>query len=480
MIRAGLPWFNRRMRTWLTLAACSALLGGCVDVPARIVFADAAPGVAPNDGGAEAEAPRPDAGPVVDAAPRDAAPPLDRGVPDAAPPAPDRGPVDADPPDPPPPDAEPPPECAGGSVAFDALGLCVRAEPCGALPAPRAGHRIVRLPDDRVLLAGGWTLDDDEVVMPQETWLADAAADRWAPTGNGLREGRVQHTLTRIPGGDVIMAGGDERLAEWGDAPRDRADRFAVQTGTWSNDDNPHHRARHAAAWSGDRLWIDGGFRNDDDLQGTEHRRDGENWSDARGGLDPPTRLWDHQLVGIEGGGLLRFGGRGFDDGGEPRANAQMLRFDGDAWTAVGDPLVHVDGATVWTPIGMALIGGDIAPEALVGASAAIRRLDTIDFSAPVVATAAVARRLPGASRVGPSERVLIAFVGGEAGAETTLEIVDLETGAHGAWVLSAAFDGHWAEPQGVRLVDGRAIFVGGLVAGAPSDRCVRIEVTPR
>src|SRR5687768_4384055 len=62
----------------------------------------------------------------------------------------------------------------------------------GSLSAPRSSHTATRLPDGRVLVAGG---ADSEAAE-----LYDPVADAWQAVDR-LRQGRLAHTATLLSGG---------------------------------------------------------------------------------------------------------------------------------------------------------------------------------------------------------------------------------------------------------------------------------------
>jgi hypothetical protein len=89
------------------------------------------------------------------------------------------------------------------------------------LPAPSGnggdGHSATRLPDGRVLLAGGLTRCQDRgpgfsCVTTDTTRLFDPRTDEWRP-GPTMADGRMQHGATLLSSGKVLLAGGQERTS---------------------------------------------------------------------------------------------------------------------------------------------------------------------------------------------------------------------------------------------------------------------------
>jgi hypothetical protein len=97
-----------------------------------------------------------------------------------------------------------------GTVAteeiYDPGGERPRAPAGGGMLFPRYGHTATRLPDGKVLFAGGRHAFDDRIVPAAE--LFDPDTETFAPAGN-MAEGRVLHVAAPLPDGRVLLAGGD-------------------------------------------------------------------------------------------------------------------------------------------------------------------------------------------------------------------------------------------------------------------------------
>src|SRR5207237_684766 len=94
----------------------------------------------------------------------------------------------------------------------------------GSMAAARGYHTATRLPDGRVLVAGGYngsngTRDSAEIYDP--------AAGTWSPTGS-MAGSREYHTAALLPDGRVLAAGGynGSYLAS--------AEIYDPASGTWS------------------------------------------------------------------------------------------------------------------------------------------------------------------------------------------------------------------------------------------------------
>jgi hypothetical protein len=81
-----------------------------------------------------------------------------------------------------------------------------RAAPSPALARiARAGQAVLALPDGRVLISGGY--DGQRIVNTTE--IFDPATKRWSP-GAPLSSARRDHTMSLLPNGMVMVAGGEE------------------------------------------------------------------------------------------------------------------------------------------------------------------------------------------------------------------------------------------------------------------------------
>ncbi len=82
--------------------------------------------------------------------------------------------------------------------------------PSGSMASPRTGHTATRLPDGKVLIAGGRN-STCLYGCPELTWasaeLYDPATGTFTPTGS-MAQARYGHTATPLPDGRVLIAGG--------------------------------------------------------------------------------------------------------------------------------------------------------------------------------------------------------------------------------------------------------------------------------
>ncbi len=366
--------------------------------------------------------------------------------------------------------------CPDGARAVPGLRVCLRFDMCPALPEARVGHRIVALDSGKALLAGGGPEMPPGTALSEMTYTFDGAA--WAEAGGLGDGGRHRHTLNALPGDRAILVSGDQ-------GPDEPVDNLQSETliyhgslaepgrrGWREDDDVPRRRGRHAAIWLGDRLLISGGVAgrpiDSDNIGEPATWMSDDGWSDPEIG-EPP--VFDHRIVEA-GAQVVLIGGQVASDNGndEVRPNDVALAWRGGAWEPIARDVTHGGGPVVGTPDGVLLVGGAVARR-----GAELRRLRAAGIEA--LAQMAVVRDGAAAARVGP----LVVILGGElAGApDSTIDVVDVGSGRHGATRLADDTIGRWTEAQTVTLADGSALVVGGLADGVPTDRCLRISLSP-
>jgi hypothetical protein len=94
-----------------------------------------------------------------------------------------------------------------------------------SMSTPRSGHTGTLLPGGRVLVAGGDTGGQETTTAE----LYDPLTDTWLPTG-GLSAARAHHTAIALPGGGVLVLGGYAQNGFVRDI-----ERYDPAAGTWSS-----------------------------------------------------------------------------------------------------------------------------------------------------------------------------------------------------------------------------------------------------
>ena len=114
---------------------------------------------------------------------------------------------------------------ADASGSFTALASAELYDPVagtfsatGSMTVPRSGHTATLLGDGRVLVVGGIACTGDSSAWACTNYgtaeLYDPVAGTFAATGDmGPGSWRYAHTATRLPGGKVLVAGGDDGSA---------------------------------------------------------------------------------------------------------------------------------------------------------------------------------------------------------------------------------------------------------------------------
>jgi uncharacterized delta-60 repeat protein len=126
--------------------------------------------------------------------------------------------------------------------------------PAGTLTTGRAGHTATRLPDGRVLVAGGLG-----AAASRSAELYDPATGTFTTTG-GLERARVDHTATLLADGRVLVAGSSAPAP--GHANAMSAEIYDPATGLWTPTGGlAHPHGRHTATLlaSGRVLVVGGG-----------------------------------------------------------------------------------------------------------------------------------------------------------------------------------------------------------------------------
>ena len=77
----------------------------------------------------------------------------------------------------------------------------------GPISVPRYHHTAVRLPDGRVLIAGGWSFTTNSDPSLATAEIYDPATDTWTATGS-MAVGRARARMTALLDGRVLVAGG--------------------------------------------------------------------------------------------------------------------------------------------------------------------------------------------------------------------------------------------------------------------------------
>ncbi|AKJ02179.1 Branched-chain amino acid ABC transporter, amino acid-binding protein [Archangium gephyra] len=204
---------------------------------------------------------------------------------------------------------------------------------CVSLAEPRAAHTATLLDDGRVLLAGGFRTGSegvDSTVSSAELFDPVTGTVTQVPA---LGTARAFHTATRLPGGKVLLAGGEMRSVE-GALPVRSARVLDVAQGMSTEVELKVARSHHAAAVdSGGRVLLVGGVG-----AGGAVVAQAEGYDSATGQVfsvsTPVPRVGMAAMPVQDGRRIAVVGG---SDGAELRPEVLFFSFEGGSFVPVGE-----------------------------------------------------------------------------------------------------------------------------------------------
>ncbi|NOJ91413.1 hypothetical protein HMI51_00395 [Corallococcus coralloides] len=265
---------------------------------------------------------------------------------------------------------------SSGTVVAPALWNPVTGtlSPAGTLASPRTSHRALLLPDDRVLVVGGYSATA-YAILAEGTELYDPATNTWSAAGRlgtrrsifaavtlasgqplviggasaarvldsaellplgawrtvqPLTTARYSHTATRLDSGKVLVAGGIRDAS----SALATAEEYDPVADTWSlTPAMPVARYSHTAvALDGERVMVTGGLASTDVALASSLIYDATagTWAGTRAMAVP--RLL-HTATRLPDGKVLVVGGH---DGNNVFASAELYDPATDFWTSAG------------------------------------------------------------------------------------------------------------------------------------------------
>ncbi|MCC6625926.1 MAG: hypothetical protein IT340_00865 [Chloroflexi bacterium] len=260
---------------------------------------------------------------------------------------------------------------AGGRIASgQTIGSAERYNPVtgawsatGALNVVRDRHGAVLLPNGKVLAAGGAQDTGGDGVYLQSAELYDPASGAWTLTGS-LATTRHSHSLTLLPNGKVLAAGGSTT----GGTPLTSAELYDPATGAWSSAGSlTTPRTNHTATLlpSG-KVLVVGGYL---DAPGTIRTASAELY-------EPATNTWtatgalatargEHTATLLPSGRVLVIGGYGAAALGSSEIYDPTI----GTWSAAS-PLANAryDHVAMLLPTGVVLVAGGYNPNPMASA----------------------------------------------------------------------------------------------------------------
>lgn len=212
------------------------------------------------------------------------------------------------------------------------------------LPSGLAGTNVAPLPDNKVLIAGGWNGVGDIKLA----WILDLEHGSFTLTGQ-LETGRATAATAPLPDGRVLVAGGSHNAEGLS-----TAEIYDPATGSFSTLVAPMIDAREAAAVAplpDGRVLIAGGRNNVGPLDSAEIFNPATNNFTPTGPMNSPR--WGAVAAPLPDGRVLVAGGHHLD-------SAEIYNPDTGTFSMVGSSMSHPRGSgfSAVLPDGQILIGG--------------------------------------------------------------------------------------------------------------------------
>ncbi len=328
--------------------------------------------------------------------------------------------------------------------------------PAGNLLVPRVDHTATLLEDGKVLVVGGNGPSGISNAYSSAE-LYDPATDTWSPTGS-LNHPRLVQMASRLPNGKVLVAGGVDGIAA---GPLASAEIYDPQTATWTPTGSLLTSRFGPTATilpSGNILVVGGGtFAPDSNALASAELFDPTSgrWSTA--GDLTNARFVDTETL-LPNGMVLVAGG--FGDSGA-LASAELYNPATLSWVATGNLNVARDEhAATLLPDGRVLVSGGFG-----GAPLASAELYDPPSGTWSVTGALTTTRYHHTSTLLPDGRVLVAG-GGFDTSNDTLASAEIYDPATGHWTATGSLSTGRALHSATLLPNGTVLVAGGLTTG--------------
>ncbi|WNG19134.1 kelch repeat-containing protein [Cystobacter fuscus] len=331
-------------------------------------------------------------------------------------------------------------EAPAVAIALRRVGEFVRprlAQGCAGLGEARAGHTATLLEDGRVLLAGGVRLGADgrpATVSAVEVFEPATGALERVPS---LDSARAFHTATRLPGGKVLLVGGEEtpegtRLAG--------ARVLDVKAGTSTPVEGLRARGHHAAAADASgRVLVVGGVGVNGEVVSEAEGYDAATGRSFQVGT--PVRRVGMGVSAVGDG--RRIAVVGGSDGTALVPEVLFFSYQGDTFVAedTGERLREPRRDAALVPFGgpgrLLYVGGQSSPGAAM--------TDTLLASSQIVSPDAASRQGQGPQIFARSEPCAVALQDGRVltlGGWGNADVGELVSNAHGELFVPGAQGG--------------------------------------
>jgi N-acetylneuraminic acid mutarotase len=206
--------------------------------------------------------------------------------------------------------------------------------PAANLNVARQSPRAALLADGRVLVTGGLVVTGTTAGFTNTAEVYDPAANVWSPTGT-MNSGRVLHTVTLLPNGKVLAAGGS--AASFSPIQAGTAEIYDPTSNTWTlTGEMTTPRQAHTTTLLADgKVLVTGGaIANGNIINDAELYDPASGQWTAISRMSTPRAL--HTLTALPNGKVLAVGGSSANNGGLLKSSELYDPAAGD-WTAAGE-----------------------------------------------------------------------------------------------------------------------------------------------
>jgi len=326
----------------------------------------------------------------------------------------------------------------------------------GLLNHPRHSFTLTVLADGKALATGGRGSDMVAYVgYLRSSELYNPTTGAWTQTTGQLTTGRMEHAAVRLPNNEVLVVGG------YNDTYLATAERFSPTSGTWSpagsmqaSDGLPRGRSWSTATLlTSGQVVVAGGLNNSPKKQVDIYNTTGGTWT---AGPNLLVERWGHAAVPLSSG-LLVIGGFQYGEASATNSTELYAGASGGTSTAKGNLLTARGGHTATLlPDGRVLVAGGRNGSTLLTSSEIYD--PTSGTWQPTTGAMTTARYKHTATLV--NGKVLVA--GGVGPNDTPLTSTELYDPSTGRWTSSGALP--WARGlhTAVVLDSVRKVLVAG------------------